>query len=149
MARKTSFLALRSTYGFLQKSRSALIAWLALVIRSLISMSSVRSKDMNDPRYLKCAVKSMKDPSSSSRILLVFGDCQYSSSRCFADMVQKVRGWFRFVDLPMLSSFGGKSSSNSSGVSDVGSNGRMLVDGAVGAFRVGVSLRCSSFAASV
>ena len=114
-----------------------------------MSMSSVRSKDMKDPRYLKCAVKSMKDPSLSSRILSVFGDCQYSSSRCIMDMVQKVRGWFCFVDLPMLRSFSGESSSNSSDVSEVGSNGRMLVAGAVGAFSVGVALWCSSFAASV
>ena len=104
---------------------------------------------MNDPRYLKCAVKSMKDPSSSSKILLVFGDCQYSSSRCFMDMVQKVRGWVCFVVSPMLSSFSGKSSSISSDVSDVGSNGTILVAGAVGAFSVGVALRCRSFAASV
>ena len=115
-----------------------------------MSMSSVRSKDMKDPRYLKCAVKSMKDPSLSSRILSVFGDCQYSSSHCIMDMVQKVRGWFCFVDLPMLRSFSGESSSNSLDVSEVGSNnGRMLVAGAVGAFSVGVALWCSSFAASV
>jgi len=46
MARKISFFALRSAYGFLQKCRNAPIAWLALVMRFLISMSSVRSKEM-------------------------------------------------------------------------------------------------------
>ena len=112
-------------------------------------MSSVKSKDMKDPRYSKCAVKSMKDPSSSSRILLVSGDCQYSSSRWVVDMVQKVRGWFCFVGLPTLRSFSGKSSSNSSDVSEVGSNGRMLVADAAGAFSVGVAFWYSSFAVSV
>ena len=53
MARKMDFFACRLAYGFLQKCRSAPMAWLALVIRFLMSMSSVRSNEMNDPRYLK------------------------------------------------------------------------------------------------
>ncbi len=39
--------------------RRAPIAWLAFEILFLISMSSVGSNEMMDPRYLKCAVKSI------------------------------------------------------------------------------------------
>lgn len=53
MARKMSFFALRSAYGFFQKCCNAPMAWLAWVMRFLMSMSSVRSKEMYDPRYLK------------------------------------------------------------------------------------------------
>ena len=86
MARKISFLAFRSAYGFLQKWRRAPMAWLAFVILFLMSLSSVRSKEMNDPRYLKCAVKSIKD-SSSMWILFVVGESQYSCSLCCWDIV--------------------------------------------------------------
>ncbi len=76
IARNICFFACRSAYGFLQKCRRAPMAWLALVIRLLMSMSSVRSKEMKEPRYLKWAVKSMKAPSSSMLILLVIGEFQ-------------------------------------------------------------------------
>lgn len=95
MARKISFFAFRLAYRFLQKCRSAPIAWLALVMRLFMSMSSVRSKEMKDPKYLKWAVNLMKDPSSSSIILAVVGSCQYSASRCSAVMVLNVSGCFR------------------------------------------------------
>ena len=55
-------------------------------------MSSVRSKEIKEPRYLKWAVKSMKCPFSSSSILLVVGEAQYLSSLCSAVMVLKVSG---------------------------------------------------------
>ena len=54
---------------------------------SITSGSSVRSKEMCEPRYLKWAVKSMKDPSSEMVILFVLGEFQYSSSLCFCVMV--------------------------------------------------------------
>ena len=52
------------------------MAWLAFVIRLSMSLSSVRSKEMSDPRYLKWAVKSMKEPSLSILSLLVMGEFQ-------------------------------------------------------------------------
>ena len=86
MARKIDFFACRSVYGFRQ-CRSAPMAWLALVILFRMSMSSVRSKDMKEPRYLKWAVKLMNAPLSSSAIRSVVGDCQYKVSRCCMNIV--------------------------------------------------------------
>jgi len=86
MARKISFFAFRSAYGLRQKWLSAPIALVAVEILFLMSLSSVRSKEMYEPRYLKWAVKS-KNEVSSMWALLVFGDCQYRSSRCCWVMV--------------------------------------------------------------
>ena len=89
MARKMRCLAFRSAYGLSQKCFSAPMAWLALVIRLLMSWSSVRSKEMKVPKYLKCAVKSMKEL-SLRRTRLVFCDSKYRSSLCFCVIVEKV-----------------------------------------------------------
>ena len=95
MARKMVFFAWRSAYGFRQKCRSAPMAWLALVILFRMSMSSVRSKEMKEPRYLKWAVKSMNAPLSSRVIRSVVGDCQYRASRCCLVIVLNVSGRVR------------------------------------------------------
>ena len=126
MARKICFFALRSAYGFFQKWRRAPMAWLAFVMRFLMSMSSVRSKEMYDPRYLKWAVKSMNDSLSSRSILFVISDCQYRFSRCFMVMVQKVSGLVRCLGCVRMDSCCVGSSSNSSVVSMVGSS--LVVD---------------------
>ena len=90
IARNISCFARRSAYGFLQKCFRAPMAWLALEILLLMSTSSVRSNEMNVPRYLKWAVKSMKELLSARWMRLVFGEFQYSFSRCCWVMVENV-----------------------------------------------------------
>ena len=78
------------------------MAWFAFVMRFSMSLSSVKSNETKEPRYLKWAVKSMKDPLSSSSIPSVIGEFQYIFSLCSAVMVLKVRGRF----LALAISFG-------------------------------------------
>ena len=52
------------------------MAWFAFVIQLAMSMSSIKSKKMYEPRYLNCAVKLMKEPLLSISILLVLGEFQ-------------------------------------------------------------------------
>ena len=85
-----SFFAFRSAFGFCHTCCSAAIAWFALVILFAISMSSVRSNKIYDPRYLKWAVKSTKEPLLSIAILVVFGEFQYRCSRCACVIVWNV-----------------------------------------------------------
>ena len=90
MVRKISCFARRSAYGFLQKFFRAPMARLAFDILLLMSTSLVRSNETNVPRYLKWAVKLMKDLLSDKWMQLVFGESQYSFSHCCWVMVEKV-----------------------------------------------------------
>jgi hypothetical protein len=56
MAKKNRYFALRSTYGLSQTFLKAPICWLALSTLACISSSSLRSKLVKVPRYLKVAV---------------------------------------------------------------------------------------------
>ena len=69
IAMKICCLAFRSAYGLFHTCLRAPIALLAVAIRWLMSKSSVRSKDIWLPRYLKCLTKSMNPSATFIRLV--------------------------------------------------------------------------------